>query len=56
MRVGLLAVCVVLVGCEAQAPAPAHEEIREASEGAPPMAISFQPQTPLIERTAFGRA
>ena len=57
MRVGLLAVGVLLAGCEGQAPAPVKEEIREAApEGAPAVALSVQPQTPLIERTAFGQA
>ena len=57
MRVGLLTMCVLLAGCEAQAPIPAIEATHEAApEGAPAVTISFQPQTPLIERTAFGQA
>lgn len=56
MRVNLLAACVLLAGCGEQAPAPVPEEARQAPEGAASVGISFQPLTPLIERTAFGQA
>jgi len=57
MRVGLLAICVLLAGCEAKAPEPVTEETAEAKpEGAASVGISFQPLTPLIERSSFGQA
>lgn len=56
MRIGLLAACILFAACEAKAPEPVAKEAAAAPEGKPAVSLSVQPQTPLIERTAFGQA
>src|SRR5690348_9024732 len=56
MRIVVLALCALLAGCEAKAPAPEAASTPAAPEGKPSVSVSIQPATPLIERTAFGQA